>query len=103
MLCLQGIKTGSDVAYAFALVIGAGLATTLGAAFAFCANLASKKMLAISLGLSAGVMMCALFVCCVVVHSGIWFLCMVGTLSVVHRCLRKPAAISEFLVGFMCG
>lgn len=56
-LDLQGVATGRDVGFAFALVIGAGLCTTLGAAFAFCAQLASKKMLAISLGLSAGVMM----------------------------------------------
>lgn len=52
----MGVQTGSDVAFAFALVVGAGLATTLGAAFAFCAKFANKSMLAVSLGLSAGVM-----------------------------------------------
>ncbi|GMH36182.1 hypothetical protein BSKO_04050 [Bryopsis sp. KO-2023] len=52
----MGVEQGSDVAFAFALVIAAGLCTTFGAAFAFCARIASKSMLAISLGLSAGVM-----------------------------------------------
>ncbi|GMH34954.1 hypothetical protein BSKO_02815 [Bryopsis sp. KO-2023] len=53
---VQGVEQGSDVAIAFALVVGAGLCTTLGASFAFCARIANKKILAISLGLSAGVM-----------------------------------------------
>ncbi|GMH34946.1 hypothetical protein BSKO_02807 [Bryopsis sp. KO-2023] len=53
---VQGVEQGSDVAIAFALVVGAGLCTTLGASFAFCARIANKKVLAISLGLSAGVM-----------------------------------------------
>lgn len=52
----MGLEQGGDVAFAFALVIGAGLCTTFGAAFAFCARVANKQMLAISLGLSAGVM-----------------------------------------------
>ena len=44
---------------AFALVIGAGLSTTIGACAAFYAKLASPLTLAVSLGLSAGVMLCA--------------------------------------------
>lgn len=41
---------------AFALVIGAGLSTCLGALLMFCAPLANIRVLAASLGLSAGVM-----------------------------------------------
>ena len=56
-MSVQGLQTGSDVAVAFALVLGAGLSTTIGAAFAFCAKLTDVRMLACSLGISAGVMM----------------------------------------------
>ena len=49
-----------NVGVAFALVIGAGLSTTLGACAAFFAKLASPRLLAMGLGLSAGVMLCAL-------------------------------------------
>jgi zinc transporter ZupT len=49
------------VGVAFALVIGAGLSTTIGASAAFCGNLAAPKCLAVGLGLSAGVMLCAPF------------------------------------------
>eukprot|EP00803_Ostreobium_quekettii_P000159 evm.model.scf_435.8 EVM.evm.TU.scf_435.8 scf_435:75056-80504(-) len=59
---VQGLQTGADVAVAFALVVGAGLATTIGAAMAFCANLANKPFLAGSLGVSAGVMLYVSFV-----------------------------------------
>jgi zinc transporter, ZIP family len=48
-----------NVGVAFALVIGAGLSTTLGATAAFYAKLASPLTLAVGLGLSAGVMLCA--------------------------------------------
>ena len=54
---MQGLQTGSDVAVAFALVLGAGLSTTIGAALAFCAKLTDLRILAGSLGISAGVMM----------------------------------------------
>lgn len=52
----MGLQTGTDVAVAFALVIGAGLSTTIGAAFAFCGSVADERFLSISLGVSAGVM-----------------------------------------------
>ncbi|GMH38897.1 hypothetical protein BSKO_06795 [Bryopsis sp. KO-2023] len=52
----EGVEQGSDVAIAFALVVTAGLCTTFGASFALCARIANKSILAISLGLSAGVM-----------------------------------------------
>lgn len=42
--------------FAFALVIGAGLCTTLGAAFAFCGKVTDHRLLACALGLAAGVM-----------------------------------------------
>lgn len=58
----MGVQTGSDVAFAFLLVVGAGLATTLGAAFAFCAKVTNKLLLAASLGASAGVMLYVSFV-----------------------------------------
>lgn len=58
----MGLQTGADVAIAFALVIGAGLSTTIGAAFAFCGNIANENFLAISLGVSAGVMIYVSFV-----------------------------------------
>lgn len=51
-----------NVGIAFALVIGAGLSTTLGACAAFTAKLASPLMLAVGLGLSAGVMLYVSFV-----------------------------------------
>lgn len=53
----MGLQTGSDVAVAFALVLGAGLSTVIGAGFVFCAKLADSRMLAASLGLSSGVML----------------------------------------------
>lgn len=58
----MGLQTGTDVAVAFALVIGAGMATTIGASFAFCAKLADTRILACSLGVSAGVMLYVSFV-----------------------------------------
>lgn len=52
------LQTASgNVGIAFALVIGAGLCTTLGACAAFFAKLASPKYLAMGLGVAAGVMM----------------------------------------------
>ena len=54
------VKTGLDVAVAFALTIAAGLSTCIGALTVFnrkLAKLASKSVLASSLGLSAGVML----------------------------------------------
>ena len=47
-----------NVAVAFALVLGAGLSTTIGACAAFFAKLASPRWLAAGLGVSAGVMLC---------------------------------------------
>eukprot|EP00803_Ostreobium_quekettii_P005263 evm.model.scf_13EXC.19 EVM.evm.TU.scf_13EXC.19 scf_13EXC:220973-225094(-) len=58
----MGLQTDTDVAVAFALVVGAGLATTIGASFAFCAKLADSRFLASSLGVSAGVMLYVSFV-----------------------------------------
>jgi len=46
-----------NVGLAFALVIGAGLCTCLGSLMVFCSNLANTKLLAGSLGVSAGVML----------------------------------------------
>eukprot|EP00899_Mesostigma_viride_P023172 jgi/Mesvir1/4039/Mv19400-RA.1 len=51
-----------NVGLAFGLVIGAGLSTTIGATFALCAKLSDKRLLASSLGVSAGVMMYVSFV-----------------------------------------
>lgn len=51
-----------NVGIAFALVIGAGLSTTLGACAAFWAKLASPRTLAVGLGVSAGVMIYVSFV-----------------------------------------
>lgn len=45
-----------NVGLAFAFVIAAGLATTIGSTFAFCSSLADQKFLAAALGVSAGVM-----------------------------------------------
>lgn len=53
-----------NVGVAFALVIGAGLSTTLGATAAFYAKLASPLTLAVGLGLSAGVMLYVPLVAC---------------------------------------
>jgi ZIP family zinc transporter len=50
------------VVFAFALVTAAGLATTVGASFACCFDKANKKVLAASLGVSAGVMLFISFV-----------------------------------------
>lgn len=47
-----------NVGLAFALVIGSGLCTCLGSCVVFCSNLANTKLLAGSLGISAGVMLC---------------------------------------------
>jgi hypothetical protein len=56
-----GVQPASgNVGIAFAMVIGAGLCTTLGACAAFWAKLASERTLAIGLALSAGVMLCVL-------------------------------------------
>lgn len=51
-----------NVGVAFALVIGAGLSTTIGAGAAFYAKLASPLTLAVGLGISAGVMLYVSFV-----------------------------------------
>jgi len=45
-----------NVGLAFGMVIGAGMCTSVGASAAFCVNLESKRFLAVSLALSAGVM-----------------------------------------------
>lgn len=50
------------MAIAFAMVVGAGLATTIGASFAFCAKITNTRMLAGSLGIAAGVMLYVSFV-----------------------------------------
>lgn len=58
-------ETGSNVAIAFGLVIGAGAATALGAAIVFVPCLvqyANRKTLASALGFSAGVMTYVSFV-----------------------------------------
>lgn len=52
-------ESGENVAIAFALVLGAGAATAIGASVVFFPALvkyANKKTLACALGLSAGVM-----------------------------------------------
>jgi zinc transporter ZupT len=46
-----------NVGVAFALVLGGGLATCIGACIVFCIKLATPKLLASSLGFAAGVMM----------------------------------------------
>jgi ZIP family zinc transporter len=46
-----------NVGLAFGLVIAAGLSTTIGASVVFCTNLAQAKLLAMSLGFAAGVML----------------------------------------------
>jgi len=51
----MGVADG-NVALAFGLVIIAGLCTTVGSTFAFCANLSDPLLLAGALGVSAGVM-----------------------------------------------
>jgi zinc transporter, ZIP family len=58
-------ETGSNVAIAFGLVIGAGAATALGASLVFIPSLvkyANRKTLACALGFSAGVMTYVSFV-----------------------------------------
>jgi hypothetical protein len=47
-----------NVLLAFLLTLGAGLATTIGAAVAFCAPVNSTAVLGIGLAISAGVMIC---------------------------------------------
>ncbi|KAJ1476318.1 hypothetical protein T484DRAFT_1825353 [Baffinella frigidus] len=49
-------STEPNVALAFGMVIGAGLCTSIGAAVAFCVPLENKRFLAVSLAISAGVM-----------------------------------------------
>lgn len=56
------MTASGNVGIAFALVIGAGLCTTLGACAAFFAKLASPKFLAMGLGVAAGVMIYVSFV-----------------------------------------
>eukprot|EP00239_Pterosperma_sp_CCMP1384_P006288 CAMPEP_0197852926 /NCGR_PEP_ID=MMETSP1438-20131217/21730_1 /TAXON_ID=1461541 /ORGANISM="Pterosperma sp., Strain CCMP1384" /LENGTH=335 /DNA_ID=CAMNT_0043467157 /DNA_START=108 /DNA_END=1115 /DNA_ORIENTATION=+ len=53
----EEVKEKGRVWVAFLMVIGAGLATTVGSTFAFCSSLADTRILAGSLGLSAGVML----------------------------------------------
>ena len=45
-----------DAGFAMLMTLLAGLATTIGAAIAFCANTDDKRVFAICLGLAAGVM-----------------------------------------------
>jgi len=52
----MGVANG-NVGLAFALVIGAGLSTTIGSAFVFCSSYANTKVFAAALGVSAGVML----------------------------------------------
>lgn len=58
-LCDNGITDSKNVALAFGLTIGAGLATTLGALVPFvpCIKRSDTKFLAISLSLAGGVML----------------------------------------------
>eukprot|EP00892_Ulva_mutabilis_P010489 jgi/Ulvmu1/7812/UM004_0041.1 len=56
------MTASGNVGIAFALVIGAGLCTSIGACAAFFAKLASTKFLAIGLGIAAGVMIYVSFV-----------------------------------------
>lgn len=56
------MPASGDVGIAFALVIGAGLCTTLGACAAFFGKLAEPRVLAIGLGISSGVMLYVSFV-----------------------------------------
>jgi ZIP family zinc transporter len=51
-----------NVELAFGLVIAAGLCTTVGSTFVFCSSYANTKVLACSLGVSAGVMLYVSFV-----------------------------------------
>lgn len=51
-----------NILFAFALTLGAGLATGIGSAIAFFAKKTNKKFLSFSLGLSAGVMIYVSFV-----------------------------------------
>ena len=46
-----------DVGVAFAMVCGAGAASSLGASCVFAVKVASPRVLAIALGFAAGVMM----------------------------------------------
>ena len=58
-MCLvdkQVATADGNVALAFGLVIMAGLSTTIGSMFVFCADYANVKLLAGALGVSAGVM-----------------------------------------------
>lgn len=60
--CVQPAE--GNVGAAFALVLGAGMSTALGAATVFYKK-TSPLMLATGLGLAAGVMLCAPLRCCV--------------------------------------
>jgi ZIP family zinc transporter len=51
-----------DVAFAFAMSIGAGMCTTIGGAAAFLGKIEDKRILAVSLALSAGVMIYVSFI-----------------------------------------
>ncbi len=51
-----------DVAFAFAMSIGAGMCTTIGGAASFLGNIEDKRILAVSLALSAGVMIYVSFI-----------------------------------------
>lgn len=62
-----------DVGLAFALVIGAGAASCLGACIVFCVSLASPRVVAASLGFAAGVMVFVVFTEILMVNSyGAW-------------------------------
>ena len=54
---IQGHTAEGNVTLAFIFVCGAGLATCVGSAFAWCTHLANPKALSIALGISAGVML----------------------------------------------
>lgn len=51
-----------DVAFAFAMSIGAGMCTTIGGAVSFMGKIEDKRILAVSLAVSAGVMIYVSFV-----------------------------------------
>ncbi|KAI3426296.1 hypothetical protein D9Q98_008669 [Chlorella vulgaris] len=55
------MASSGNVGAAFAMVVGAGAASSIGAAVVFCVHLASPRLLASSLGFAAGVMIYVVF------------------------------------------
>lgn len=51
------VAAEGNVWLALGLTLAAGLSTTLGACIVFCASLAQNRLLAVSLGFAAGVML----------------------------------------------